>query len=451
MIDVRNIRGFSVFGAYCVILNLGLGSFARAEPNSPTEEGQIVRFSLEDAKRYAVANNNEVKSFRHAVEEARARAGRSTVPFFPSVGVAGGVSTLSSSTTRDSAPVGYVYGSYNLFNGFKDTYQKNILELESEKAAIELNQKELLAGLEVEKYFHDYLYEQSAIKLKKTAIEVNAKLQNIAAKRRHAGLGSEADIMEFELRESVLNADLVLLEQKLEEARIGLRKTLGHEIGSKIEPIGELQHQHLVGDLMSHLNGLKNSNPTLRMSGHNVAIADFQSLSWRSKWLPKLDLEARAGYLGLEGQPTDKGSSVSLSLVLKMDLFTGFESSWERSEGLARKLKSEEDLRGNTVTLVSDTERYYRRLKAIEKSVDLEEQNEIRAQKYYETILREYNSGIKNSQDIKVAAEMLSEVSLRRLRYKYEFLLERIEMEKILGSQVAVENMKDKEGHAKKG
>lgn len=415
-----------------------------------SREEETVRFSLEDAKSYAVKNNNEVKSFRHAVEEARARSGRATIPFFPNIGVASGVNTLTSSVSNDAAPVAYVYGTYNVFNGYQDTYKKSILELESEKKEIELQQKELLVGLEVEKYFHDSLYEKAAIGIKKNAIEVNKKLQTIASKRRQAGLGSEADSMEFELRESILEADLVLLEQKLEEARIGLRKTLGHEIGSKIEPVGELQHQHLIGDLMSHLNRIKDANPTLRISGHEVAISDFQAKNWRSKWLPKIDMEARAGYLELDLRPADKGTSVSFLLIAKMDLFSGYEASWERREGFARKLKSEEELKGKAVILVSEVERYYRRLKTIEKSVDLEEQNEIRAKKYYETILKEYHSGIKNSQDVKVAAEMLSEVSLRRVRYKYEFLMERIEMEKILGSKIAVENVKDKAGHAAK-
>src|SRR3989338_4876513 len=321
---------FLLCKSYPLVVCFSFAPFAVAETTNIPREEETVRFSLEDAKRYAVANNNEVKSFRHAVEEARARSGRATIPFFPNIGVASGVNTLTSSATSNAAPVAYVYGTYNVFNGYQDTYKKSILELESEKKEIELQQKELLVGLEVEKYFHDSLYEKAAIGIKKNAIEVNKKLQTIASKRRQAGLGSEADSMEFELRESILEADLVLLEQKLEEARIGLRKTLGHEIGSKIDPVGELQHQHLVGDLMSHLNGLKNSNPTLRISGHEVAISDFQAKSWRSKWLPKVDIEAKAGYLELDLRPADKGTSISFLLIAKMDLFSGYESAWER-------------------------------------------------------------------------------------------------------------------------
>lgn len=422
------------------IFSLGTHAFS-------SSEDQTIPFSLDDAKKYAISNNNEVISFRHATEEARARSARARVPFFPNIGVAMGVNSLSSSQTHESAPLAYIYGSYNIFNGYKDSYQKQISEIETEKTEIILKQKELLAGLEVEKHFHSYLYQKTAIELKKSAIDLNNNLESIASQRRKAGLGSEADIMEFKLRSSILSADLVLLEQKKEEARIGLRKTLGHDIGSKIEPMGQLQHQHLRGDLMSYLNRLQNQNPILRVASHELAIADFQSQTWRSKWLPKVDFEARAGYQELDLRPTDKGTGISLLLVAKMDLFSGQEATWEKREGLARKLKAEEDLKGKLVNLVSELETFFRRLKAIETSVDLEEKNEVRAQKYYSTVLKEYNSGIKNSQDVKVAAEMLSEVNLRRLRYKYDFLTERLEMEKLLGMQVDIENIQDKNGH----
>jgi outer membrane protein TolC len=397
------------------------------------------KLTLEDAKRVAVANNREVQALRRGVEEAKAKAGRTRSTFYPRIGVAGGVDSQIAADDNESAPVGYFYANYNLFNGFRDTYRREIANLDAEKSEFALKHQELLAGLEVEKYFHEFLFVQTSIALKNEALRTNDNLASAARKRKTAGLGSDADILEFDFRDALLKSDLTILDQKLEEVRIGLRKTLGEEVGSKIEPVGVLQHQHIVGDLMVYLDQLKSANPILKVSARELAIAELESKNWRSRWLPTIDFESRAGYLELDRRPADGGSAMNLLVIAKMDLFSGFETSWERSEGIAKKARAEEELKANLVNLVSDVERYYRRIKAIERSVDLEEQNESRAKKYYETVKREYQAGIKNSNDVKAAADLSFEASLRRVKYKLEFLSEKIEMEKLLGSPVKVE------------
>lgn len=440
------MRRIYSFGFNTIFLVLALHPLVKTgsakSPCASSPGGCSAHLNLAEAKNFAVMHNREVLALRHAAAEAKARAERALAPFFPAFGVTLGGQAQVTPQQNTLEPLGYFYLSYNLFNGYHDSYQHKIAVLEAEKAEIELKHKEHLAGLEVEKYFHDFLFSKAATELKKEAITVNTKLKNAASRRKAAGLGSDADSLEFSLRESILQAELVLLEQKTEEARIGLRKTLGEEIGSQIEPIGKLLHQHLDGDLMSELESLKKANPLLRASARELAIADFQAQSWRSRWLPKIDFEARAGYLENEATVNtfrEKQSSGTFLLVAKLELFSGRDAAWQKVEGAAHKLKAEEELKAKLVNLVSEVERLFRRIKAIEQSVDLEALNELRARTYYETVLREYHAGIKNSSDVKAAADLLAETSLRWLRYKYDFLCERIELEKILGVPVATQ------------
>ncbi len=86
----------------------------------------------------------------------------------------------------------------------------------------------------------------------------------------------------------------------------------------------------------------------------------------------------------------------------------------------------------------------------IEARVHLEERNEVRAQKYYTTVINEYRRGVRNSTDVKVAAEALYDASLRRESFKYEFLNEKILLERTLSGPVLMENKPEGEKSLKK-
>ena len=57
--------------------------------------------------------------------------------------------------------------------------------------------------------------------------------------------------------------------------------------------------------------------------------------------------------------------------------------------------------------------------------------------------MSEYRRGVKNSADVKVAAELLFETRARRESYKYDFLKERVDLERAIGKPIAVEVHED--------
>lgn len=434
---------------FALILSFPINSLLKAEDGK--ERAKFIHMTLEESKNYALTHNRGIKSLRHSLEEAKAKAWRATSAFFPMFGVVGGANTQLSNATNITSQIAYLHGSYNIFNGYKDSNQREIQDISTKNVELELKQKEFWLQLEVEKYFNTFINISITRILNKKSIELNAKLASVAQRRRQAGLGSDADIMEFSLRESSLKANLLILDQKIEEVRIDLRNHLGYELDEKIEPTGNLQHQHVVGVFQNYVNKLEQANPSLEISRNTSTIANIESKNWQSKWLPQINFEAKSGYLELDAKPDgEKGLSTAFLLTAKMDLFSGYETRWEKQESLARKMKAEEELQIKKISLSSEIERHFVRLKAIEKTVDLEEKNEVLAEKYYETVLKEYNSGIRNSTDLKMAADLFSEVSLRRVQYKYEFLSSRIELEKALGFSVEVENIQDKDSHPQK-
>ncbi len=406
---------------------------------------ESMKVGLDDAKKYAVQHNFEVLSLRQAYEEVKARQGKARSAYFPKLGIAGGADTQIKSNAHENAAIGYLYGNYNLFNGLGDSYHSQIASLEAEKAEIRLKRAEFRVGLEVERAFHLYLYKKSVIELKKESVKINETHKRMASNRKRSGLIAESDVMEFDLKDSTLRSDLLLLDQEIEEARTSLKKILGEEVGSRIEPIGSLQHQHLKGSLNDLVKRIKDHSEPVLIGAKDIAIASLETKVAQSKWLPKLDVEVAAGYLPWDLRQVPSGAAmVGGKIVLRMDLFSGFETLYERREAEAKRLKQEAELKTSILSAMIDTENSYRRISTIQARVDLEEENESRARKYYGSIMNEYKRGVKNSADLRVAADGLFEASLKRESFKYEFLNSRLDLERALGGKVETEMIEDK-------
>jgi outer membrane protein TolC len=149
----------------------------------------------------------------------------------------------------------------------------------------------------------------------------------------------------------------------------------------------------------------------------------------------------------LELRPTQGGTSLTASIVARFDLFSGFDTIWQKRETEAKLLRSEAQLKNALLTAITDTEVAYRKIKTIQARVDLEEENATRSDRYYKAVMSEYKRGVKNSADLKVAAEQLYEIHLRQESYKYDFLNERISLERALGGRVETEMVKEQHEH----
>lgn len=404
-----------------------------------------MRVGLEEAQKYAIQHNYEVFSLRKALEDMNAGQGRARSSYFPKLGIAGGADSEMTSQGNQNGAIGYLYGSYNLFNGFEDSYRSRIANLEAEKAEIRLKRAEFRVGLEVERAFHLYLYKKSGIELKKEGIKLNDTHKKMAAHKRASGLASESDVMEFDLKEATLRSDLLFLEQEVEEARNALRKLLGEEVGSKIEPVGALQHQHLTITLNELIKRIKDESEPVLLASRDLSVAALEVKVGYSKWLPKLDFEIAAGYLPWDLRQVPAGQAmVGGKLVVRIELFSGFDTLYERRELLAKQARLEAELKSAILTTITETQNAFRRISTIQSRVDLEEQNEDRARKYYASVMNEYRRGVKNSADLRVAADGIFEANLKREAFKFDFLNSRIDLEKTLGGKVETEVVGDK-------
>ncbi len=405
-----------------------------AAPSTTAPSG----LTIEEAKRRAATQNYEILAARHFVTEREAAESRARSAYWPRLGVAGGVDHGTNGIGA-TAGFGYGYGSVNLFRGFSDLYETEIAALETEKAKTRLKKLEFRIGLEVERPFYQFLFLQRTLALRKEALDLNETHKALAHKRKSVSLVSETDVMEYELRDALLRSDIASLEQDRIAARLDLQRVMGSESPLTEDPVGTLAHWHLRPSLTDLTKKAEQEGEAPLLAKMEVGIAEIQSKRWMSKWWPEIDADAQVGQLALDNRPATGGTSFRGLLLAKWELFSGFESSNQRREEEARRLRAEAEAKGVLLSARTSVAASYRKLRSIEARVHLEENNRVRAKRYYESVLREYRSGVRNSADVRQAAESLYEASLRREKFKFDFLFERIELEKTLGGPIQVD------------
>lgn len=421
---------------FCVISMVGSLGFPQSKKLVASEKTEALeKVDLATLKQFAINHNLEVQSLRRTVDEVKAQYERSKSSFYPNLSLATGVEKQVGAVKSQAGSLGYLSLNYNIFSGFGSSRKTQIAGIEAEKAVISLQSAEFKIGLEVEKVFHTVVFKKSALALKLDQLKINDLHRKMASQKRSAGMAVESDVMEFDLSDAFIKSDIVLLEQEIEEARSQLKKLLGDEVGSQVEPVGLLRHEHITRTLKDILEKIEDSSESIKMASQELSIATIQRGSWRSHWLPKVDLEGQTGYLPLD-QSTDSRVISRGTVLLKWNFFDGFDTVYEKREQEFNYLKKNALLKQTVLETVTAAEIAYAKILAIQKRVDLESKNESRAKSYYSSVTSEYRRGIKNSSDLKIAAEGLFDARLRRENFKYEFLLQRLQLEGIVGFQV---------------
>jgi outer membrane protein len=429
---------FKAFVMVAILWGVGASAAARGEDAA---SGKVLTFDLSAAKAIAVARNFGVSAARHSVEAARERFARARSLFLPRLGLAGGGEANGVGDQGQAASVGYVYGQLNMFNGGRDLAALRVAEVEVARAESEARVVEFQVALDVERSFHQYIYKRDLLALKKKALELNASHQNYLARGRRTGLASRTDEMDFKIKEALLKSEIVSLEQEREDARSELKRLFGEEVGGAIEPLGELRLQRVKGTLGDYLARIDRSAESIKQAALEREVARLRQTSARGRWLPEINFEGRAGFLPLADRGASDKPAASVSVIAKMELFSGFDATREAWERAAEASSSDARLKDEIVSAVRAVEVGYRNLKSIERRVDLEKGNVEWSREFYRSVLDEYIRGYKNSSDLRAAADRLYDAETQEKSFQYEFLKARLEVERVLGSALEVETL----------
>lgn len=420
-------------------------------PLSCCAYGNETLLTLEAAKKIAVERNIGLNAKMEAIEAAKALRGRAQAPLYPSVSTKFGSEQTSNSGANDSSAFGYLLATWNIYRGGRDLVALKTADLENKKAEVNYELEKLSVESAVEETFFNILYLRDLEEIKRRFIEINHEQQSFAKQIAARGGGSESDVVEFDLKASILESDSAQLQEDEKRYVLKLKSLLSDDVANTPSPTGELPHLHLNGNFQDYVNPNLSDTPKIKLSTLDLDVATTVSTGVKGRWLPQVDLEGRVGALPLSDGGQKGKMSSSLLLVATWEIFSGFDAAYENRERLAEKSQRDLQLQNDIRSLVIDAESLYGELITLQKRADLEKNNIRTAKRYYDLVSADFKRGYKNSTDFSASAQSWYEAEVARKNRDFEFIQKKLALELKIGKRIAAQPMKDVDNVNDKG
>lgn len=391
--------------------------------------------TLDALIKQAEANNLEFKKIEQIIKSLEWEAFAKRGKFFPVLSLEGG--QLFSKREEDKSSGSFLFGKaeWNLYRGGIDEaqIQKAQLSLDLEKR--KLQNAKIKIRNEVSKHYYELLFILEGLSLKERALIMNNEQMKLARAKKNSGFTSQADVIEFELRNATLQSDLLLLNQDREQKS----KELAFDLGLKpAETVLSIKgHLHRDPIKLDHAKLLE------RVKLNNISLLELESLYQFSEWdqksnfadfLPRLDVEAQYGRLASDEMVFPGNSNYSVMLKVSLPLFSGLETlnSQRAFNSLLQAKRYELVNQSRSVELELDN--ILDSITMLNQRLDIEEKNLSRSEEYYKVTLSEYKRGVKNSPDMVGASERLIDARIRNLEYRRDLSLMLLKASEVVGS-----------------
>lgn len=394
--------------------------------------------TLEALIQEALANNPELEEVsQNKIAAKFSERAEKGAAFSPELSLEGGPLSNKYDSEKSSGTTVYGKAEWNLYKGGKDR-----ANIQKARLGTMLSEKQALATSarierEVARVYYEMLFLLESISIKEKAAQLNLEQMKLAKVKKASGFTSSADVIEFELREATLNADLKRLNLEKEEKSRELSLLLGRsESAPNLSVKGHLAKGALGADTSSILKRVQDTNPEIVEAQIQRDIGVEERAIARSSFLPRVDLEGKYGKLADETRIYDEKNNYSVMMKVNIPLLSGFSTVNQVGAAGARVSAQEAALTRKKLTAATAANGLYAQLGSILERLDLEEKTLARSEEYYKITTGEYRRGIKNSPDMVGAAEKLLDAKIRNLEYRRDFYLTKIKLLGLAGMGV---------------
>lgn len=407
---------------------LGLRQVSRAD--HPNEGHIAISQLIEEAEKNSLEIKQAQENLNSLISKHQSQFGR----FSPKISIEGGPRTSKFDDEKYNATLLYGKAEWNVYNG---GYDRSLIELS--KSEIEIQEKHLGSlknkiKTDVSKIYFELQFLLESISLKQKALDLNSQQMKIAKAKNRSGLTTSSDVLEFDLRNSTLQSDLVLLNQQLDQKSRELDVLLSRTSQKEPETVkGHLTRERFNFDRDVLLGKIQSGNEQLLLSKVELLQVEAEKRNVNSQLLPKLDLEARYGKLASDEKVFSDNNNYSVMLKFNLPLFSGFESYNLSKSANAKLTASQIAMDQKNIALSAKLDSLLAEIKALNLRLDLEEKNLERSERYYKLTLDEYRRGIKNSPDMVGASERLLEARIRNLEYRRDLMLANVKIQELTG------------------
>lgn len=337
--------------------------------------------------------------------------------FYPELNI---VTGLGSEYTKDKSEtekggILYLDSKINLYNGSKDKNSLNISDSKIAKTKIERTLEQRKVQINAYKIIQEIEALTEENKLIDTEKENNKKQSNWAKKKADAGLTTNADLLDFQIKETNLNNELSINKLKISENETELLNLFGNG----------LSLNEIINNIKSTENelNLKDNTPTTlneMLLLEDLRISNYELQKSKSGFLPKLDLEAKAGNITPTSKILSDKSEHQIALTLTIPLFSGFSTQTEVQKSVNEKAIKEKSLRNYQNNISSIIELEKRKIDLNKNLLKNQEDILLKAIKFYEQTINEYKRGIKNSSDLISSSDRVLELKIKTQETKKE-------------------------------
>lgn len=381
--------------------------------------------TYENLKSLVEKQNLNIEANSLDIKASEAQEGRLLRSFTPQIEVfAAQESFKEGSKAEQSQPTYGAEAKINILNGGKNLYDSRLRETQTNIKRFKYQSalaEELKTARET---YWKYIYAQESIKLINEMIEVNNKSLKSAQQRINAGVATQSDRYEFELKAIDLKQHLKEMMLSSDNLKRQIKLLLNFPSTDDFKIIGSLNHDHDYEISLKH-----------KPSDHDFLYKEYELSSEveklkadmsKSEFWPKLDLYAsykQQNQLQIDMPNAEDRVERVAGIKLTINLNEGFENYRQAKASLleAESLVKRAQFQKREVELhveneISELDLLHSQVHDSDLSVEI-------ADKYFKTTLSEYVRGVKNSPDVLGASEKLFETKNKRLEIIRDFQL----------------------------
>lgn len=404
-----------------------IGAVGRADhPN----EGKA---ALEELTQEALANSLSIAESKSTLESAKAAEKAARGAFFPELSAVGASIANRLDEEKNSGTAIFGRAEWNVYRGGRDQAELSHAKALGDFAEKKSSVVQAEVARNVARLYYEMLFLTESAALKEKAIQLNDEQIKLAKAKRSSGFTSEADVIEFELREATLRSDLKQIAQDREEKARELMVVLGRrDVGPGIEVKGHLVRDDRVPRKAALMGMIDKGSEILSVDAELSEARRDQAIA-RSGLFPRVDVDAKYGRLSNEERVFAENNNYSVEVRVTVPLFSGLSSVNEISATRAKSAAKELERQRKRASASSTAESFFLKLSSLKERLDLEEKTLARSEEYYKITVGEYRRGVKNSPDMVGATERLLEARIRNLEFRKEFYLTRLSLEELVG------------------
>jgi len=382
-------------------------------------------------------NNFDIKQAKASLQSQEALVQRSSSGFMPEVSIEGGPVSMRFDDQRSHGTSLYGRAEWNLYRGGADRSNLEKTRISRDLEKQRSDSVRLRVRREVARLYYEILFIAESLALKERAISLNSEQMKMAVAKRNSGFTSQADVLEFELRDSALRSDLVLLNQEKEQKSRELATVLGRSSRDDVLDVkGHLKRDSETFSLESVLERMSQQNLQLIESKADLALTELDKRITLSEFFPKVDVEALYGRINTDDQLFREDDNYSVMLKLSVPLFSGLSTVHGHRSNRSRVVAQKMNLHQASLNMEAEARNTISQIKMLNQRLDLEEKNLARSEQYYKTTLSEYKRGVKNSPDMVGASERLLEARIRNLEYRRDLQLAKIKILNLINQDI---------------